>query len=127
MTPSPRDHLLATFRSGGHRGRPPWYADLSWWHSAHARMGDLDPRWAGDGVAELHREMGCGLYLAPTEPFRIRFDCDTERRDEPPHTITIYHTPHGPLTEVVTDLAEAMTWDHTEYLLKSHEDLPAMQ
>ncbi|MBN1477057.1 hypothetical protein JXA47_09905 [Candidatus Sumerlaeota bacterium] len=126
MTPSPRETLLTTF-ANGHAGRPAWFADLSYWHSAHTRLGDLEPRWAGDGIAQLHREMGCGLYLAPTEPFRIVFDCDSEQRVEPPHTITIHHTPHGDLREVITDIPEALTWDHTEHLLKSEADLPALQ
>lgn len=125
MTTSPRKALLDTF-SSGHAGRPAWFADLSYWHTAHTRLGDLDARYAGDGVIDLHRDLGCGYYLAPSEPFEIVFDCEAERREEPPHTITTYHTPHGPLREVVTDIAEALTWDHTEYLLKSAADLPAM-
>ncbi len=126
MTLTPREALIETF-AHGHGGRPAWFADLSYWHAAHTRLGDLDPRWAGDGIAALHREMGCGLYLAPTEPFRVTFACETERREEPPHTIITHHTPHGDLREVITDLADAMTWDHTEYLLKSADDLPALQ
>jgi Uroporphyrinogen decarboxylase (URO-D) len=126
MILSPREALLTTF-ADGHAGRPAWFADLSYWHSAHMRLGDIDPRWADDGIAQLHREMGCGLYLAPTEPFLITFDCDSERRVEPPHTITIHHTPHGDLREVITDIPEALTWDHTEHLLRSEQDLPALQ
>lgn len=126
MTASPREALLQTFASG-HGGRPAWFADLSYWHQAHGRLGDLDPRWAGDGLAELHRELGCGFYLSPVEPFRVSFDCDTTVEQTPRGTVVTHHTPHGPLREVITELTEALTWDHTEYLLKGPADLPALQ
>lgn len=52
------------------RGRPPYLADLTQWHSWHKRRGTLPAEWGGASLAEVSRALGSAPWL-PCRPWRV--------------------------------------------------------
>lgn len=122
-----RERVIAVFK-GEIPDCVPWFADLSWWHSAHQYQGTLPLEWRGiEGLVALHRQLKCGIYLQPVEPWTFKFDClqRIEQRDN--LTITTYETPRGNLQQVVQFVPEQFTYITKQYLLKSASDIPAFE
>jgi len=108
--------------------RVPWFADLSWWHNAHEFRGTLPEEYRGtEGIVNLHRELGCGIYLQPLDPWRFKFDCPHQTEQEGHDTITTYTTPSGSLRQVVQFIPDQYTFIFKEYFIKSSDDLPAFR
>ena len=101
----------------------PWFADLSWWHNAHQFRGTLPGEYQGiRGLVNLHRELNCGIYLQPIDPWRFRFDCRCRMQEHDNLKIISYETPHGTLRQVIQFNPEQYTFVFQEYLIKSSAD-----
>jgi hypothetical protein len=121
-----RERLLAVFR--GHvPDRVPWFADLSWWHSAATETGELDPRYRDDGVVALHHDLGCGIYLPLCSAWNLTYGCSVQMVREGDCLVRRFTTPVGELREVQRYLPESFTWASTEHLVKSAGDLRALR
>jgi len=106
----------------------PWFADLSWWHNAHQFRGTLPGEYQGiRGLVNLHRELNCGIYLQPIDPWRFRFDCRCRMQEHDNLKIISYETPHGTLRQVIQFNPEQYTFVFQEYLIKSSADLRAFR
>ncbi len=123
---SPREQLLAVFR-GEVPNHVPWFADLSWWHSAAMELGELELQYHNDGVVELHRNLCCGIYLPLCSAWNLSYGCAVRMGREGAHLVRTFGTPMGELREVQRYLPESFTWAFTERLVKSAHDLPALR
>ncbi len=125
-----RERLLAVLR-GRTPDRTPWYADLSWWYSAHQARGDLPREWAdaGDGYLQMHRDLGAGIYLyAPmvwTE--EVGATVQAEVRTEGPYTTSTLTAPAGQVRSVTQELPESGTSAYVEHYVKTPADLRVME
>jgi len=103
-----RERLL-TLLSGGTPDQVPWYGDLTYWLPSALQNGLIDARYAGDGLFDLHRDLGVGYYLQGYMPFHERRDDSvkvaTERNGN--ETLTTYTTPAGILTQLDVYLPES--------------------
>lgn len=110
----------------------PWYADLTYWHSAHERAGDLDERYCGaDGLLRLHRDLGVGVYLFTPPLVRVIRDPERYRREteqiEPGVTRTRISSPEGVLTTVSRELPGSGTSAVLEWPVKTVNDLAVVR
>jgi hypothetical protein len=113
-----RERLLAVFQ-GEAPDTLPWYADLSYWRSAHQSIGDLPERYAGEaGYLQLHRDHEVGFYLAYSAPYAIHQDdaslsVTQERHGE--RLVTRYTSPSGTMEGEQVYLPESQTTAWTRY------------
>ncbi len=126
QTLSPREQLLAVFRNEVPH-RVPWFADLSWWHTAAVELDELDQRYQKDGVVDLHRDLRCGIYLPLCSAWSLSHGCTVRTVREGAHLVRTFATPMGELREVQRYLPESFTWAFTECLVKSAHDLRALR
>lgn len=121
-----RERLLAVL-SGEVPDRTPWYGDLSWWHSAHLRRGDLPDRFARgpEGYLAMHAEAGVGIYLYPPFLWTDTPDTTVEVHTESGggQTVTTIETPVGTVRSVLKDLPDSGTSAYVEHFVKRAEDL----
>ncbi|MCX7766840.1 MAG: uroporphyrinogen decarboxylase family protein [Candidatus Sumerlaeia bacterium] len=126
-TMSFRERVIAVFR-GEIPDYVPWFADLSWWHGAHQYQGTLPSEWSGiEGLVALHKQLNCGIYLQPIEPWSFKFECSRHEERQGNLTITTYKTPKGELQQVVQFIPEQFTYITKQYLLKSASDISAFE
>lgn len=123
---SPREQLLAVFRREV-PDRVPWFADLSWWHCAATEVGELDPRYRGDGVVALHCDLDCGIYLPLCTAWNLAYGCTVRTTRERDCLVRTFTTPMGELREVQRHMPESFTWGFTEHLVKNASDLRALR
>lgn len=104
-----------------------WFADLSWWYRAEVQKQTLDEKYKDDGVVQLYRNLGCGIYLPLVDVYRLEIDCKTEIKNEGDIQIKIYKTPFGELREVIRELRDVYTINYDERLLKNSSDINALK
>ena len=122
-----RERLLAVF-NGEKPDVMPWFADLSYWRSAHQAIGDLPEEYATDeGYLKLHQEYGVGFYLAYAAPYGIRRDesasIQIEQRRDGHRVLTTYRTPSGEMTGEQVYLPGSQTHAWTQYPVSRPEHL----
>ena len=121
-----RERVLAVLR-GEVPDRTPWYGDLSWWHAAHLRRGDLPEEFArGDeGYLAMHRAAAVGIYLFPPFLWQEEYDetvqVSTEQQGD--LTITVIQTPVGTVRNAIRDLPDSATGAYVEHFVKTPADL----
>lgn len=121
-----RERLLAVF-AGEKPDVMPWYADLSYWRSAHLAFGDLPPVYATDeGYVQLHRDYQVGFYLAYAACYAVRRDEAALRVEQQRTGNTIrtrYLSPSGEMEGEQVYLPEAHTTAWTRYPVQRPEHL----
>lgn len=118
-----RERVLAIL-NGKKPDQVPWMGDLSYWTPYAHDKGVIDPAYQGDGVYQLHRDLGVGFYLQGYFPFRQESEqVDVSRRVEGNTVTTRWHTPVGDLEEVSVGLPESYTAAIKEHCIKTIEDL----
>jgi len=121
-----RENLFCVLR-GKKPENVPWFADLSWWYHAEKKQKKLSPEFDGDGIVNLYRYFGCGIYLPLVSVYRLEIDCKMEIKHEGNNEIRTYLTPYGELREVIKELPDTFTVFYEERLLKSGSDLKALK
>ncbi|MBR0462803.1 MAG: hypothetical protein IJJ23_00230 [Clostridia bacterium] len=120
-----RERVL-TLLKGEKPDRLPWFADLAYWYPYALDQGVIGPEYRGDGLFQLHRDLGVGFYLQGYHPFRSHDPASTvEMRREGPVTTTLVHTPTRDLRQVDVELTGKYTSAIKEHLIKDIDDLEA--
>lgn len=131
---TPQDRLMAVFR-GEKPDVMPWFADLTYWYSAHEARGDLPSKYLGEeGRLRLYRELGCGaheeLYNLPAKvSFRnvkVRV-YDEKLQGGRILRRTVYTLPDAELTSVQLYRPETHSWAYIKYAVSSPEDFRALR
>jgi len=106
----------------------PWFGDLDYWVFAQTKMNALPEKYHGDGLYQLHRDLGVGFYLQGFFPFKAVYrDVEViEQEDELKKTRRVI-TPYGEITELWRYLPDSYTWALVEHFIKSSEDLRAFR
>jgi hypothetical protein len=84
--------------------------------------------FTGEGLQQLHRDLGVGFYLQGYFPCTTKYD-GLEVKDQvtDTHRITNIETPYGSLEEVWQYSAESYSWAPVQHMLKSHNDIRAFK
>lgn len=106
----------------------PWYTDMTYWHHGHAQAGTLPEQYrGGDGLLQLHRDLGVGVYLFTPPLVRIECDPDLFRWENTPiddrHSRTLVTSPEGTLEGVTKACPDSASTAILEYPLKTADDL----
>jgi len=120
-----RQRLLDVFARGAARPMP-WLADLTYWHSAHAEQGTLEPRYAGEeGLLRLHKDLGCLCYYDYAyRPWDVVCDTAEITTEGDAHRhVTTWRCRGGTLTQESRYLPEAFCWANVDHPVKTAGDL----
>ena len=106
----------------------PWFTDMTYWHHGQAQAGKLPERYAGgDGLLQLHRDLGVGVYLFTPPLVRIEHDPDLFRWESFPVdercTRTVVTSPEGTLEGAAKACPDSASHAILEYPLKTADDL----
>jgi len=104
----------------------PWLGDLDYWMQ-YLRAAELMPdKYKGDGMYQLHRDLGVGFYLQGFFPFRTVYD-GVEVIEEPVGRgkVTRVITPYGELREFQEWMPDSFCIAWSERFVKSWRDLKA--
>jgi len=117
--------MEAVFR-GERPDQMAWFGDLTYWHAAHAAIGDLPAAWQGPaGRHAMHRDLGVGEYIPGTEAWQTiegeGVACHTEVIDGRRRVEWI--TPVGSLVERWEYAPMSYSWGCVEHAVKSAADL----
>lgn len=118
-----RERVL-TLLAGGKPDQVPWFGDLAYWVPYALQNNVVDAKYAGDGLYQLHRELGVGFYLQGYFPFSEatkNVEVRVTRRGR--ETLTEWETPVGTLRQRDTELPESYTSAISEHMIKDAEDL----
>ncbi len=121
-----RDNLIKIFK-GQKPEHPLWFADLSWWYYAETIQNKVPDKFMGDGIIDLYKELGCGIYLPLVNAYKLKIDCKQNLKKEGDLQINTFYTPHGEIREVIRELKETFTISYEERLLKTSDDIKAVQ
>lgn len=106
----------------------PWLGDLAYWVNWLDRADRLPDKYKGDGLYQLHRDLGVGFYLQGYFPFREIHDgveiIDEEAGDR---RVTRVRTPYGDIQETHIYLPDSYTSARTEHFIKDWRDLAPLR
>ena len=124
---TPRERIL-TLLKGSQPDRVPWFGDLDYWASALLATGKRPAGFReSPEYIDWHRSLGVGFYLQGYFPFRPILDLEERQWSEGNRRYRALVTPHGTLRECWEYLPESYAEAPVEHLLKSEDDLPALQ
>ncbi len=125
-----RERLLAVF-AGQKPDVLPWFADLSYWRSAHNSTGTLPPEYATDeGYTALHRDHHVGFYLGYAGLYRASYEDDaikTEQHRDGNRLFTRTITPAGTIEGEQVYLPQSSTHAWVRYPVTSPDDLAVVR
>jgi len=120
---SERERLL-TLLSGGVPDQVPWLGDLDYWVPYALAERRIDAKYAGDGIFQLHRDLGVGFYLQGHSPFRqVLEGVEIRGAASGNERVREIVTPVGTLREVTKRLPSSYTSAIGEHLIKTPEDI----
>ena len=124
---TPRERVAAVL-SGRVPDAVPWFTDLTYWHHGQSEAGVLPKRYAGeDGLLELHRDLGVGIYLFPPPLVRVERNSKLFRWERSPldktHTSVTVHSPEGVLHGVEQRCLASCSTAVMEWPVKTPGDL----
>lgn len=103
-----------------------WFGDLDYWYSAQLAQGRLPQKYLGDGILQLHHDLGVGFYLQGYYPFQSIVDgLKVSVEETGQRRTTEIITPAGRLRSVEIYIPESFCWAYQERLIKSWRDLDA--
>ncbi len=124
---SVRSRVLAVL-DGEKSDMVPWLGDLSYWISSLRCQGLMPEKYEGNGIFQLHRDLGIGFYLQGYFPFKTVYDgIEIEEEVKDDVRFKRVKTPAGELQEMEIYLPESYCWARREYFVKSWRDLPAIR
>jgi hypothetical protein len=124
-----RERIETVFH-GGTPDAMVWFADLTYWYSAHVEIGDLPTRWRGPrGIGALHREMGVGEYVPGCCAYTV---CEGEQvrtttTNSDGKRATTWETPVGCLRAVQEYSTASFSYGFTEHAVKEVADLRVLR
>jgi len=124
-----RERIKAVFR-GEIPDKMVYFGDMTYWYSAHQKIGDLPERWRGpNGLAELHKELNIGRYIPGCEPWDTAEGegVHIEIHQDAEHIVRQWHTPIGSIREVQEYSAPSYSWGYTEHAVKDLHDLRVLR
>ena len=124
-----RQRIEAVFR-GERPDKMVWYGDLTYWHGAHAKIGDLPEKWRGvSGRSRMHRDLGIGEYVPGCCAFDAIDGEDVKVTVDEQDGICLktWETPVGSLVEKWTYSPLSFSWGHQEFPVKKVEDLAVVR
>lgn len=106
----------------------PWCGDLSYWHSYLDIAGLLHEKYQGEGLYQMHRDLGVGFYLQGYFPWKcIHEGVEVIRRNEGNvHSVEV-KTPVGTIRGSEKYLPGSYTWGPQEHHIKGVEDLKVLR
>jgi len=112
----------------------PWFADLTYWYSAHKAMGTLPPRYEDEGKIDLYKDLGCGAHeelYGPVTVFEQEL-VQTRTHDVPEPDggytrYTTYETPLGELRKVEKASKVSYSKAIVEHPVKTEKDLRVLR
>jgi uroporphyrinogen-III decarboxylase len=124
---TPRERIIAILN--GHRpDQVPWAGDLDYWASALIAQGKRPAGFKESAdYIEWHRFLRVGFYLQGYFPYRAVYDLDERTWTEGTRRFRELVTPKGTLRECWQYLPDSYAEAPVEHLLKSEDDLAAMQ
>jgi hypothetical protein len=106
----------------------PWLGDLDYWMQYLNVAGLMPDPYKGDGIYQLHRDLGLGFYLQGYFPYRTVYD-GVQVIEEPMGRDKLIRvcTPYGELHEFQKwiDVSYCVAW--SERMVKTWRDLPALR
>lgn len=124
----------------------PWMGDLAYWVSWLLQENKMPNKYmtkseqsdkilnegltsfTGEGLQQLHRDLGVGFYLQGYFPFSTKYDgLKVKEESTDTHRITNIETPYGNLEEVWQYSPESYSWAPVKHMLKSHNDIRAFK
>lgn len=124
---TPRDRILSILH-GSQPDQVPWFGDLDYWATADVARGTRPPDFKESAAyIAWHRELRVGFYLQGYFPFRLHLDLDERTWTAGNRRFRRLVTPVGALCECWEYLPGSYTEAPVEHLVKSEEDLPALQ
>lgn len=106
----------------------PWCGDLSYWYGYLESTGKLPEEYKGEGIYQMHRDLGVGFYLQGYFPWKcIHEGVEINHRIEGSEAITEIKTPVGTLRGINKHLPDSYTWGPQEHFIKGVEDLKALR
>jgi hypothetical protein len=121
-----QQRVLAVLR-GEQPDAVPWFGDLDYWLGYLRRAGLLAERYQGDGLFQLHRDLGVGFYLQGYFPYTMHYDGEASAVEEQGMRICTVRTPHGSLRQVEQYLPDSFCWGIIEHYVKDWRDLAALR
>lgn len=122
---NPRQQILKVLQ-GAQPDQVAWFGDLDYWYTAQVTQGLLPQKYLGDGIIQLHQDLGVGFYLQGYYPFlTIIDDLKVTVEENGQRRITEILTPAGRLRSVEVYIPESFCWAYQERLIKSWRDLDA--
>lgn len=124
---TPRERVLSILQ-GKKPDRIPWFGDLDYWFTYLLKEGLLPERYKGDGIYQLHKDLGVGFYLQGYFPYKsvsekVRIETIVQGDVE----ITEIKTPVGILRQIRKYLTGSYTWAIKEHYIKDWKDLKALR
>jgi hypothetical protein len=106
----------------------PWFGDLAYWINYLNSAGLMPEKYAGDGIYQLHRDLGVGFYLQGYFPFRTIYDGveilqETSERGSGTRIIT----PYGELHQFLEWIPKSYCAGVTEHFIKDWQNLKALR
>lgn len=106
----------------------PWLGDLDYWIQYLNAAGLLAEKYQGDGIYQLHRDLGVGFYLQGYFPFRTSYH-GVQVIEEPVGRgkVTRVITPYGELREFQQWIPQSYCIAWSERFVKSWRDLKPLR
>ncbi len=118
-----RERILTLLR-GEKPDCVPWFGDLAYWYPYAMQNHVIDPKYTGDGIFQLHRDLGLGFYLQGYYPFTEELqEGEMTRRVNGNEVITEWKSPAGNLRQVETILPQSYTIATREHMIRDLKDL----
>jgi hypothetical protein len=122
-----RENVLAVL-NGKKPDWVPWLGDLDYWYKALLRDSILPLNYRGEGIFQLHQDLGVGYYLQGYHPFQPVYDGvnAVETEDENWRIIEVT-TPIGNLRSVRKYLRDSYSWGFIDHLINDWRDLEILR
>jgi hypothetical protein len=120
---SVRSDVLAVL-NGKIPEKVPWLGDLDYWYKAILRDGDLPEKYQGDGIFQMHRDLGVGYYLQGYFPFKPVYNgVNVVETEGEKWRVVEVTTPIGKLRSLRKYSWDSHSWGFLEHLIKNWRDL----
>lgn len=122
-----RERVLAVL-NGKKPDMVPWLGDLDYWMTYLRDSGKMPDIYRGNGIYELHRNLGVGFYLQGYFPFKNHYEnvlISTYNNQD--IRTTKVETPVGLVEQIEIYLPQSYTWAIREHFVKDVKDLKVIR
>lgn len=129
----PSERLLAAFE-GKRTDAMPWFADLTYWYSAHRTMRTLPSKYEDEGRIDLYKDLGCGAHeelygpVTSFESTKVKTNVHEVTEADGGSTVyTVYDTPIGQLRKVDRSSKVSYSSATIQHPVKTEKDLKILR